>query len=324
MKFIGIDVSKATLDICTLSPDQNSFEIKNTKRSILKFFKTHLSENLETHVCIENTWKYSWLLMELLPSLNCTFYVVNPLHLKKSLGLVRGKNDIVDAVRIGQFIKKNYDEIDSYIPQRPEINLIQILLSERGIRVKQKKQLLAKNKENLVLSNKKIARFLTSKNNRLINVIVKQIQDLECEIEQLISEDESLNQLKTQLKSIPGVGKILCWNILVKTNEFKTIKEARKFACYSGVAPFSNSSGTSIFGKSRVSLYADKSLKSLLHLGAMSAIQHENDLSIYYRRKVAEGKNKMSVLNAVRNKMIHIIFALVKNDNFYQNRLVMS
>lgn len=323
-KFIGIDVSKATLDICTLSPDQNSFEIKNTKQSILKFFKAHLSDDLETHVCIENTGKYSWLLMELLPALDSVFYVVNPLHLKKSMGLVRGKNDVVDAIRIASFIKKNFDEIEAYTPQRPEVKLIQIMLSERGLRVKQRKQLLVKNKENLVLSNKQIARLLTVKNNRLIKEIEKQILDFEHEIEGLISQDENLDRLREQLKSIPGVGKVLCWNVIVKTNEFRTITEPRKFACYSGVVPFSNSSGTSIFGNSRVSLFADKSLKSLLHLGAMSAVQHENDLRIYYRRKVAEGKNKMSVLNAVRNKMIHIMFALIKNENLYQNRLVMS
>ena len=69
---------------------------------------------------------------------------------------------------------------------------------------------------------------------------------------------------------------------------------------------------------------ADKSLKKLFHLGAMSAIRLENDLAIYYRRKVEEGKNKMSVLNAVRNKIIHLIFALIKNKTFYKNRLVLS
>jgi hypothetical protein len=50
---------------------------------------------------------------------------------------------------------------------------------------------------------------------------------------------------------------------------------------------------------------AQKRLKSLFHLGAMSAIQVSGELQTYYQRKVAEGKNKMLVLNAVRNKLIH-------------------
>lgn len=52
-KFIGIDVSKETLDICILSITQDSFVIKNNKKEILKCFKSHLDDENETHVCIE-------------------------------------------------------------------------------------------------------------------------------------------------------------------------------------------------------------------------------------------------------------------------------
>lgn len=323
-KFIGIDVSKETLDICILSTNQDSFVIKNNKKEILKCFKKHLDNETETHVCIENTGKYSWLLMELLPELNCYFYVVNPLQMKKSLGLVRGKNDKIDAIRIAQFIKKNHNEIEPYIAQRDNVRLIQVLLSERRFRAQQKKQLVTKNKENKVLSNKKLSKKLTQKNDKLIKELEKQIKEIELEIKELIKQDQSLNQQNECLKSIPGVGDILSWNVIVKTNEFKSITEPRKLACYSGVAPFSNSSGTSIFGRNRVSVYADKGLKKLLHMAAIRTIQMENDFSVYYYRKVNEGKSKMSVLNAVRNKIIHVIYAVIKNQTFYQNRLVLS
>ena len=99
-KFIEIDVSKKTLDICVFNQDNTSYMIENTTKSILKFFKKELkNEAVLNYICIENTGKYSWELMKILPDLNCEFYVVNPLHLKRSMGLVRGKNGKIDAVR---------------------------------------------------------------------------------------------------------------------------------------------------------------------------------------------------------------------------------
>ena len=112
--------------------------------------------------------------------------------------------------------------------------------------------------------------------------------------------------------------------LITKTNEFKSIQEPRKLACYCGVAPFSHSSGTSVNRKPRVSHLADKELKKMLHLGAMSAIRLDNDLREYYLRKTLEGKNKMSTLNAVRNKIIHRAFAVIKNKKPYENRLLLS
>lgn len=73
----------------------------------------------------------------------------------------------------------------------------------------------------------------------------------------------------------------------------------------------------------RVSILTDKSMKSVLHLAAMSAIRLNNDLRTYYKRKVDEGKNKMSVLNAVRNKIIHRKFSIIKNQTTYKNDLVL-
>ncbi|RZK16725.1 MAG: IS110 family transposase, partial [Flavobacterium sp.] len=102
------------------------------------------------------------------------------------------------------------------------------------------------------------------------------------------------------------------------SNEFKDITDPRKFACYSGVAPFEHRSGSSVRGKSRVSSLGNKAVKSLLHLAAMAAIGCNEELKDYYQRKVAEGKNKMLVLNAVRNKLIHRIFACVNQNRKYE------
>nr|WP_081485528.1 transposase [Bernardetia litoralis] len=104
--------------------------------------------------------------------------------------------------------------------------------------------------------------------------------------------------------------------MLRATAGFTKFDTAKQLACYCGVVPFENSSGK-FKGKSRVSKMANKTLKTALHMCALSALQVEGELRTYYLRKVAEGKNKMSVINALRNKIIQRIFACVKNKTLY-------
>jgi transposase len=112
--------------------------------------------------------------------------------------------------------------------------------------------------------------------------------------------------------------------MIVKTNGYTKINNPRKFACYAGIAPFKQRSGSSLNKRPRVSHLADKSIKKLLHMAAMRAIQLDNVLRNYYIRKIEQGKNKMAVLNAIRNKLVHIIFAMIKNQKLYDFNLHMS
>jgi transposase len=113
------------------------------------------------------------------------------------------------------------------------------------------------------------------------------------------------------------VGVITAYEIILTTNEFKDIKEAKKFACYSGVVPFENASGKKAL-RTKVSHLANKKMKSLLHMAALSSIRFNRDLKAYFERKTKAGKNKMLVVNAVRNKLLHRIFACVRDDRKYE------
>lgn len=140
----------------------------------------------------------------------------------------------------------------------------------------------------------------------------------------MIEQDTELKQQAKLIQSVPGVGPILTWNLLAKTNGFKTIKDPRKLACYAGIAPFDFQSGTSIRKRPGVSSLADKKLKTILHMAAMVASRVDPELKTCYSRKVAEGKNKMAVLNAIRNKWIHRICAVIRNQKMFEVRLLVS
>ena len=319
---VGIDVSSATLDICVISDQsQQSFIINNDVRSICKFFSTY-SECLI--IGMENTGRYNWALYEVLKETVHQVFVISPLHLKKSMGLVREKNDKIDAIRIAAFVRKNHTELPRWKPSSQTIQKLKILLTERSSRIKARIQLLKQQHDYAKMKHLAMDKYLTQLNKQQLAVINKQITLLENDIEALIKNDEQMHSQAKLMRSIPGVGKVLCWMMLAKTEGFQVITDPRKMACYSGVVPFANRSGTSVKGKYRVSSYADKAMKATLHLAAMSAIRLNNELRQYYLRKLAEGKNKMSALNAIRNKIIHRIFAVIKKQTPYQCYLPLS
>ena len=103
------------------------------------------------------------------------------------------------------------------------------------------------------------------------------------------------------------------------TKGFTAFDNARKLACYAGVAPFPYQSGTSIKGRTKVNHIADKKLKSLLNMCALNAKKHDYQLKKYFNDKVEKGKNKMLVLNNLRNKLLHRIFAVIKRQMPYVN-----
>lgn len=320
---IGIDISSKTLDICLQNGDSTEhLSIANQVKAIHVFLKKFV--NQQVIVAMENTGRYNWQLYEALHKYDFQVYVISALHLKKSMGLIRGKNDKVDAERICKFIQKNQDECTIWKPTTVNIQRMKVLLAERNARVKMKRQLTGQKSDYKLMKTIGLEKQLTNLNQGLISSLEKQIEKLEAEIEKIIQSDESIKQQAKQIRSIPGVGPVTCWMMIAKTEGFSLITEPRKMACYCGVVPFEHQSGTSINRRPRVSSYADKDMKSVLHLAAMSAIRLDNKLRDYYRRKVAEGKNKMSVLNAVRNKIVHIIFALIKNQATYQDHLVLS
>ncbi|RZJ79503.1 MAG: IS110 family transposase [Chryseobacterium sp.] len=319
----GIDISNLTLDICILKDGKHqSFIINNQVKDIRKFFGTYKNE--QVLIAMENTGRYNWSLYEALSTLQHKVYVISPLHIKKSAGLIRGKNDKIDALRIALFIEKHHAGLPQWKPAPVAIEKLKVLLTERSYRMKVKRQLLVQRADHAKMKRLDLDKPMRKLNDQMIELILKQVKQIEAAIQELIKADEQLNKQATLICSVPGVGKVLCWTILAKTAGFTLITEPRKMACYSGVVPFEYQSGSSIKGKSRVSHYADKALKTILHLAAMSAIRLQNDLGDYYRRKVAQGKNKMSVINAVRNKIIHRIFAVIKNQTTYQSRLLIS
>ena len=158
---------------------------------------------------------------------------------------------------------------------------------------------------------------LIQSQQKLIHTYSKQIQKIEDEITRVIDQDPLIKQQYQLATSVVGIGAITASYMIVYTNCFKDFKNSRKFACYAGSAPFEHTSGSSIHGKTRISNYANKLIKTLLTNAALTAIKHDAQIKQYYQRKVNEGKSKKLVINNVRNKLIGRVFATINRGTPY-------
>ena len=163
----------------------------------------------------------------------------------------------------------------------------------------------------------KMAKLIAKSIGKSLKAIDADIKNIELQITSLMKQDESLSHLFKLVTSVIGIGFVTATNLIIHTNEFTIMNNSRKLACYRGVAPFPHQSGTSIRGKTRVSHMANKKLKTNLHMAALTAIKFDVELKEYYERKVAEGKHKLSVLNAVKSKLLARVVSVVNNDQEY-------
>ena len=272
----------------------------------------------ETLFVFENTGIYSSLLALVLSENKLDYAQVPALEIKRSLGITRGKSDKVDAKEIAHYAKRNTDKIALSI--LPEISLqqLKIVFAEREKTVAAIKT-FERTKENEMFLTKEVFGSVKTINNQTVKLLKKQLALLDEKIRKLIREDENLHQQQQLLKSIPGIGEITSVYILMATKGFTAFTNGRKFACYSGVAPFEHTSGTSIKGKTRVSHLADKKMKTLLHMASLTAIKYDPELKEYYNRKKSEGKHTMLVLNNIKCKMVYRIFAVIQRKSNFVN-----
>jgi len=202
----------------------------------------------------------------------------------------------------------------------PELSLqqLKIVFSEREKTVAAIKT-FERTRENEMFLTKEVFGSVKAINKQTVNHLKKQLALLDEKIKKLIREDENLFEQQQLLKSIPGIGEVTSVYLLMATKGFTTFANARKFACYSGVAPFEHTSGTSIKGKTRVSHLADKKMKTLLHMVSLTAIKYDPELKEYYTRKKAEGKHTMLVLNNIKCKIVYRIFAVIQRKSNFVN-----
>lgn len=321
---MGMDVSKKTLD-CHLFVQQKSLgAVANDNKgfkTVNRWLKKEVKNINGLLVVMEYTGIYTYQVERFLEQQNIRFVKRPALDIKRSLGMVRGKSDKVDARFISKYGWMRKEELQPMCVLSDTQLELQQLMSHRDKLVADHASYQSKLKELIAQMGKKINKLMVASMKQVMDVLAQQIKETEKAIKELIESDESLQKNYKLACSVIGIGFATTVHLLIATENFTRFNDVRKLICYCGVAPFEHSSGTSIKGKVRVSHLANKKLKSLLTMAAISAIQHDPELKAKYEQKVKEGKAKMCVLNIIRAKLIERVFAVIKKQKPYELRL---
>ncbi|UGU14437.1 IS110 family transposase [Sinomicrobium kalidii] len=322
--FIGVDISKNVLDLALLKETgKNSFVELHTENTI-KGFSRIVSwiekQGLQVKdcaFCMEHTGTYGLLFYAWLAQKGLLFSVQSGLQIKQSLGMIRGKNDVVDARRIADYAFTHKVKLRPFImPSAVLIKIKQLLTyREQIVRIRTAlKNSLKSHKQYQSISG------LCNITDQIYQQIDRQdqiIAGIKQQIMDVIESDELLHKNYDLITSVKGVGLIIGAFMIVSTNNFTSFENGRKYACYAGIAPFEFSSGTSIRGRTRTSKYGNTTIKTLLNNGANSAIRYDNQMKQFYQRKREQGKDHKVIVNAVCCKLVNRIFAVIKRGTPY-------
>lgn len=316
---IGIDVSKLTLDVMvrtTTVHKQFSNDTKGFKQIITWLSKQRIDLE-QSLICFEHTGWYCLMLSYFLYENNHSYCCINAIEIKRSMGLKRGKSDKADAWEIANYAWLRRDELVPSVPPARKLIELQRMMSLREQLVKQQtaSKNLLKGMIDITLDQVNDVSICILKEN--ITYLEKQIVITEKAMNELIKEDKAMVTNYKLSKTVKGVGLVLAVQMLLHTHNYTRFESSRQFAAYCGLVPYPYQSGTSIKGRNKVHPISDRKMKSLLSMSAISAIQHDKELKLYYQKRVEEGKPKMVVLNIIRNKIVSRVFATVNRGTPY-------
>jgi transposase len=319
----GIDISKDKLDITILDSSTLKSEhllIKNDIKSISDLVKK-LKKKIDVNqilFCCENTGIYTNHLSFVLLNNQLDLWIVPAVEIKKSKGISRGKNDKTDSKDISYYSYRHLDKLTLFSMADIDLQKLKILFTERAKMIKAL-LMLQTSKENKDFTQKEVYKEISGVNGTLIKQIKNSVNKIEFRIKEIIKSNEQLNKQDQLVRSIPGIGAQTSTYLIIATKGFSSFDNWRKFACYSGVAPFEFSSGSSVRGRTKVNHMADKKMKSLLQMCVLTAIKYDPQLKEYYKMKKAEGKNSMLIMNNIRCKLISRVFAVINRATPYIN-----
>lgn len=323
--YVGIDISKEKCNLCyrqsleIVLQEECANDVKALKKAFKAATKAFGVTVDDILVCAEYTGRYIYPLTVACQELDIFLWMDDPTRIKNSFGIIRGKNDAIDAARIAEYAYRYNDKAVRYAIADEALVSMKNLLADREFLLIDKKRY-----QTQITDQKKYMapgdfKHKSSRWRKVIKAIDEQIVAIDAEIEGIIAADPVLTRQKELLVSIDGIGDRIAINMIAITAGFTRFKDARHFCSFAGLTPYKYDSGSSVRSKAKISKRANQTMKALLHLSAVNVATRmkECEYKDYYERKIKEGKHVMCVLNVIRAKLVHRMFSVIRRDQLY-------
>ena len=329
--FVGIDFSKEKIDVAIIFAEgltetsmRVSNEFKNSVSGYKQLVKWVEESSNETEpslwlFCGENTGDYSKPLCNFLYGRGFDMWLENAKSIKDASGIRRLKSDRTDANMIAEYAMRNNDKAIVYEPLSESLSQLRELFLYRQMVVRHRCSFQVRRGEKRLNMEKSPVKTMISQSGRhIVTELNKEIEKIDKHIAELIDSDDELAQVFTIVTSIPGIGTQNAVCLMVYTDNFRRFNfDSRKIACYYGIAPFGRDSGTSVHTDPHVHYMANRQIKAMLSQAALSAAKFNPVIASYYSRLIERGKKRQIVLNNVKNKLVHIVTAMVRNKQLF-------
>jgi len=322
MLYLGMDVAKAKLDCCLLldeaSAKRKTKVVKNTRSGIVDLLAWVAKQNVspeELHIVMEATGIYHEQAAMALADAGVMISIINPAQVKDfGRGLaVRTKTDGVDSVvlaRYGALLKPK-----AWAPPPQEARVLQALLVRREA-IAQDLQRERNREEKAGVTD--TPALIHKSLEESIGFLVKQLAQLQKDIDAHIDKHSNLQKDRALLQSIPAIGPQVGSNILsvMHNHDFGS---AEQLAAYLGLVPVERQSGSSVLGRARMSKAGPARIRAVLYMAAVVGTRYNPHVKAVYERLLARGKSKMSSLGAAMRKLVHLCFGVLKTQQPYQH-----
>jgi transposase len=299
--FVGIDVSKASLDVAVHRP-ATRWTVDYTEATLTPLV-ARLTALAPALIVLEATGGLEVPLVGAVAVAGLPVVVVNPRQVRdfaKATGRL-AKTDTLDAAVLAHFAAA----------VQPAVRPLPAAATQ-GLAA-------------VVTRRRQLVDMLTAERNRLscapvglrkelqahIRWLERRIAGLDTELEHAIRTSPVWRAQEARLRSVPGIGPIVARTLLAQLPELGTLAP-KPLAALVGVAPLNRDSG--LFRGRRKVGGGRAAVRAVLYMGTLAAVRFNPVLRPFYQRLRAAGKLPKVALTACMHKLLTILNALLKHQ----------